>query len=531
MLGFSDIKQTQNDDPIIKVVGVGGGGGNAINRMVQVMSARTVEFIAANTDLQDLRKSEATYKLQLGVNSTRGLGAGAKPDTGKTAAQENIDQIQESIENADMVFVTAGMGGGTGTGGAPVVAEVARNQNALTVGVVTLPFKFEGRQRKRNAEKGIEELRNHVDTLIVIPNDNLLSQVNNRTSMLEAFSLADDVLRQAIQGIADLITNDGIINLDFADVRTVMKNGGKAVMGTGVATGEQRAKEAAEKAIHSPLLSDCQIQGAKGVLINVVGNQSISLHEITEATSFIQEKAHEDATIIWGASVNPNIDDRIIITVIATGFDQVEPTENKESEIVKDEEIIKVTNKEESKPISKKITKEPIPSNPPKASRGEDFIAARNITIGSEYSKQTSNVPLDRSSNLFPNSRSGSSSINATGVQIPSSLQNMSSKRFDTAKSGKFAASHSQVKSKDSVKSNTWGSNEQNFNNQLFETGFTEKSDEVLEEVLELENSEVCLEDVETRPQFPEWALNSRRIGELNDNLDVPAFIRRRKED
>ncbi len=320
MLGFSDIKQTQNDNPVIKVVGVGGGGGNAINRMVSVMDTEAVEFIAANTDLQDLRNSAATYKLQLGGGCTRGLGAGAKPEVGREAAQENVELIRESVSGADMVFITAGMGGGTGTGGAPVVAQIAKELEALTVGVVTLPFKFEGKQRRRNAENGIEELKKHVDTLIVIPNDNLLELVDKRTSMTEAFFLADDVLRQAIQGISDLITEEGIINLDFADVRTVMENGGKAVMGAGVASGENRAVIAAKKAIHSPLLSDCKVTGAQGILVNMVGDNSLTMHEVNEAAGFIQDQAHEDATIIWGASINPEREDEIQITVIATGF-------------------------------------------------------------------------------------------------------------------------------------------------------------------------------------------------------------------
>ncbi|MBF0351013.1 MAG: cell division protein FtsZ [SAR324 cluster bacterium] len=309
----------ENDDPVIKVFGVGGGGGNAVNRMVDSKVAG-VHFIAANTDLQDLKKSKANFKLQLGAGSTSGLGAGAKPAVGHKAAEESMGQIREYAEGADMIFVTAGMGGGTGTGAAPVVAQIAREMKALTVGVVTMPFKFEGPQRRKNAEQGIEELKKYVDTLIVIPNDNLLGMITNRTSMEEAFRLADDVLRQGIQGISDLITSNGVVNLDFADVRTVMENKGKAVMGTGIASGENRAKKAAEKAIHSPLLSHCKITGAQGILINVVGNENLSLHEINEATSFIQQQAHEDAEIIWGTSINPDLSDQIMITVIATGF-------------------------------------------------------------------------------------------------------------------------------------------------------------------------------------------------------------------
>ena len=336
MLGFSDIKQTQNDNPIIKVVGIGGGGGNAINRMVTMMDTQSVEFIAANTDLQDLRNSEATYKLQLGINCTKGLGAGAKPQVGREAALENSDLVRDFVSSADMVFITAGMGGGTGTGGAPVVAQIARELEALTVGVVTMPFQFEGKQRRKNAEKGIQELKDHVDTLIVIPNDNLLGLVSKRTSMVESFNLADDVLRQAIQGISDLITNEGIINLDFADVRTVMQNGGKAVMGVGVATGDNRAIVAAEKAIHSPLLSDCKITGSQGILVNMVGGNTLTMHEVNEAACFIQEQAHEDATIIWGASIHPEQEDQFQITVIATGFGKEKALTQEESNLQQD---------------------------------------------------------------------------------------------------------------------------------------------------------------------------------------------------
>jgi cell division protein FtsZ len=321
MLSFASIQPVRDDAPSIKVVGVGGGGGNAINRMIQ-QDVEGVEFIAANTDLQDLRKSLAPHRLQLGNQSTRGLGAGARPEVGRTAALESMDQIRESLQGADMVFVTAGMGGGTGTGGAPVIAQVAREMGALTVGVVTLPFEFEARKRQKAADGGVQALKEQVDTLIVIPNNNLLGMISKRTPMIEAFGYADDVLRQGIQGISDLITRDGIVNLDFADVRTVMANQGKAVMGTGMASGENRARKAAEMAIHSPLLSDCSIQGAKGILINVVGDASMTLHEVTEASSFIEQQGHEDAVIIWGASINPSMGDQIMITVIATGFDQ-----------------------------------------------------------------------------------------------------------------------------------------------------------------------------------------------------------------
>ncbi len=336
-LGFANIQPVQSDTPNIKVIGIGGGGGNAINRMVDA-GVRGVEFIAANTDLQDLNKSKATYKLQLGRSSTRGLGAGAKPEVGRAAAMESESQIRESIDGADMVFITAGMGGGTGTGGAPVISRIARESRALTVGVVTLPFSFEASKRSRLAEEGIEELQKHVDTLIIIPNNNLLGIIDQRTSLMEAFSFADEVLRQGIQGISDLITLDGIVNLDFADVRTVMENKGKAVMGTGRASGDKRARRAAERAIHSPLLSDCNIRGARGILMNVVGSESMTLHEVHEASSFIEEQGHEDAVIIWGASINPSLGDEILITVIATGFDNQPSvsTKNPAQEIVEE---------------------------------------------------------------------------------------------------------------------------------------------------------------------------------------------------
>ena len=353
-LGFANIQPVQSDTPNIKVIGIGGGGGNAINRMVDA-GVRGVEFIAANTDLQDLNKSKATYKLQLGRSSTRGLGAGAKPEVGRAAAMESESQIRESIDGADMVFITAGMGGGTGTGGAPVISRIARESRALTVGVVTLPFNFEASKRSRLAEEGIEELQKHVDTLIIIPNNNLLGIIDQRTSLMEAFSFADDVLRQGIQGISDLITLDGIVNLDFADVRTVMENKGKAVMGTGRASGDKRARRAAERAIHSPLLSDCNIRGARGILMNVVGSESMTLHEVHEASSFIEEQGHEDAVIIWGASINPSLGDEILITVIATGFDNQPSvsTKNSAQEII--EEVAEPPIIEEQIPDVKEV--------------------------------------------------------------------------------------------------------------------------------------------------------------------------------
>ena len=357
-LGFANIQPVQSDTPNIKVIGIGGGGGNAINRMVDA-GVSGVEFIAANTDLQDLNKSKAAFKLQLGRSSTRGLGAGAKPEVGRAAAMESEAQIRESIDGADMVFITAGMGGGTGTGGAPVISRIARESRALTVGVVTLPFKFEASKRRSLAEEGIEELQKHVDTLIIIPNNNLLGIIDQRTSLMEAFSFADDVLRQGIQGISDLITLDGIVNLDFADVRTVMENKGKAVMGTGRASGDKRARRAAERAIQSPLLSDCNIRGARGILMNVVGSETMTLHEVHEASSFIEEQGHEDAVIIWGASINPSLGDEILITVIATGFDNQPSVSTRSSaeEIIK--EVTEPPIAEEQIPDVKEVEVEP----------------------------------------------------------------------------------------------------------------------------------------------------------------------------
>ena len=320
MLNFSDIQPIRDDLPSIKVVGVGGGGGNAVNRMIQ-SGVQGVEFIAANTDLQDLKKSLAPQKLQIGSQCSRGLGAGAKPEIGRNAALESIDEIRDSLQGADMVFLAAGMGGGTGTGGTPVVAQVAQDIKALTVGVVTLPFNFEAKRRRKVASRGVKELRERVDTLIVVPNENLFSIINRRTPMTEAFGYADDVLRQGVQGISDLITRDGLVNLDFADVRTVMANKGKAVMGTGLASGENRARHAAEQALHSPLLNDNRIDGARGILINVVGGISMGMQEVDEASTFIKEHGHNDAEIIWGAAINPDFEDQMMITVIATGFE------------------------------------------------------------------------------------------------------------------------------------------------------------------------------------------------------------------
>jgi cell division protein FtsZ len=308
----------------IKVVGLGGGGSNAVNRMIGA-EFTGVEFIVANTDLQALRASPAPVKVQLGARLTAGLGAGSNPEIGRNAAIEDRERIQSLLEGADMVFVTAGLGGGTGTGSAPVVAQAAKELGILTVAVVTKPFAFEGRKRAQQAEAGLAELRGVVDTLITIPNQRLLAVVDRGTPLLEAFKVADTVLLQAVQGISDLILVPGLINLDFADVRTIMSGMGMALMGAGVGRGEHRAIDAAQKAVASPLLDDTSIEGAKGILMNFTGGPDLSIHEVEEAARVVQEAAHDDANIIFGAVIDPSLGDEVRITVIATGF-----TEKKE---------------------------------------------------------------------------------------------------------------------------------------------------------------------------------------------------------
>lgn len=305
---------------VIKVIGVGGGGNNAVNRMIE-HGVQGVDFIAVNTDAQALNLSKAEAKLQIGTKLTRGLGAGANPEVGKKAAEESREQLEEVLRGADMVFVTAGMGGGTGTGAAPVIAQIARDLGALTVGVVTRPFTFEGRKRQTQAIGGINGMKESVDTLIVIPNDKLLQIVDKSTPMLEAFREADNVLRQGVQGISDLIATPGLINLDFADVKTIMSNKGSALMGIGIATGENRAAEAAKKAISSPLL-ESSIDGAKGVLMNITGGSNLSLFEVQEAADIVASASDEEVNMIFGSVINENLKDEIIVTVIATGFSE-----------------------------------------------------------------------------------------------------------------------------------------------------------------------------------------------------------------
>ncbi len=304
----------------IKVIGVGGGGGNAVNMMITYNLAG-VEFIVANTDSQAMVASKAPIKVQLGAEITKGLGAGSDPEVGKKAAIESQERLREILDGADMVFVTAGLGGGTGTGGAPVVAEIAKELGALTVAVVTKPFQFEGKKRWRQAEEGLDELRQMVDTLIVVPNQRLLTVSGRSMSLPDAFKKADDILYNGVKGISDLIMVPGLINLDFADVKNIMSEMGLAMMGTGVAEGDNRAVEAAQKAISSPLLEDNSIQGARGVLLNITGNSEMTLFEVNEASSLVQAEAHEDANIIFGTVLDDTMGDEIRITVIATGFD------------------------------------------------------------------------------------------------------------------------------------------------------------------------------------------------------------------
>jgi len=310
----------QNYLAVIKVVGIGGGGVNAVNRMIEV-GLKGVEFIAVNTDAQALLMSDADVKLDIGRELTRGLGAGADPEIGRQAAEEHREEIEEVLKGADMVFITAGKGGGTGTGGAPVVAEIAKSIGALTIGVVTRPFTFEGRQRAIKAEQGIASLKDKVDTLIVIPNDRLLDVGDATTSVLEAFRMADEVLLQGVQGITDLITTPGLINLDFADVKAVMTDAGSSLMGIGQARGDDRAAEAAKAAISSPLL-EASIDGARGVLLNIAGGSDLGLFEVNEAAGIISQAAHQDANIIFGAVVDDTLGDEVRVTVIAAGFDR-----------------------------------------------------------------------------------------------------------------------------------------------------------------------------------------------------------------
>jgi cell division protein FtsZ len=316
-----EMEEITNRNAKIKIIGVGGGGSNAVNSMI-ASSLQGVEFIAVNTDAQALESSLAHQRIQIGNSLTKGLGAGADPEIGRQAALDDRDLLEDAVKGADMVFITAGMGGGTGTGASPIIAEVAREQGILTAAVVTRPFLFEGNRRARNAEQGIKELKKHVDAIIIIHNNRLLDIAEKNTSWLQALNLANDVLRQAVKGISDLILVPGLINQDFADIKTILTDSGRALMGIGSAEGENKAVNAAKMAIKSPLLEETSIDGAKGVLINITGGSSLSFHEVYEAASLIREAAHEDAEIIFGSVIDPDLEDKVVITVIATGFEE-----------------------------------------------------------------------------------------------------------------------------------------------------------------------------------------------------------------
>ena len=586
MLNFSDIQPVRDDLPKIKVVGVGGGGGNAVNRMIQ-SGVQGVDFVVANTDLQDLRKSLAPQKLQIGSNCSRGLGAGAKPEIGRNAALESIDQIRDSLQGADMVFLAAGMGGGTGTGGTPIVAQVAQEMKALTVGVVTLPFNFEAKRRRKVANGGITELRNHVDTLIVVPNENLFSIINRRTPMTEAFGFADDVLRQGVQGISDLITRDGLVNLDFADVRSVMANKGKAVMGTGLASGENRARHAAEQALHSPLLNDNTIDGARGILINVVGGLMMGMQEVEEASTFIKEHGHKDAEIIWGAAINPDFEDQMMITVIATGFDEQEATEkisvpglpampfdalvvtNKHSQI-NTETDEKEFNSEVELNLEKNDSIEPYSdddyfeetesitaddkafvegdpedssfsataqsedSNEESVVDDQEELSSHQISIHSSETESeeiitTEEITLtDESSHL-------SSDSEEEQLEEPESLMNETS----TVESVNFSDSNLEVESGTfedlAIDHSSTDIDAENYSIHGFSGASTKLNDNESNETHSFSFSNVTSENendtetnpVETSPLIPEWA-NQTENPTFYQNLDIPTFLRRR---
>ena len=586
MLNFSDIQPVRDDLPKIKVVGVGGGGGNAVNRMIQ-SGVQGVDFVVANTDLQDLRKSLAPQKLQIGSKCSRGLGAGAKPEIGRNAALESIDQISDSLQGADMVFLAAGMGGGTGTGGTPIVAQVAQEMKALTVGVVTLPFNFEAKRRRKVANGGITELRNHVDTLIVVPNENLFSIINRRTPMTEAFGFADDVLRQGVQGISDLITRDGLVNLDFADVRTVMANKGKAVMGTGLASGENRARHAAEQALHSPLLNDNTIDGARGILINVVGGLTMGMQEVEEASTFIKEHGHKDAEIIWGAAINPDFEDQMMITVIATGFDEQEVTDkisvpvlpampfdalavtNNNSQINTDtdekefnsevelnlekndsiepysdddyfEENESITADDKAfvegdpEDISFSATAQSEDSNKESVVDDQEELSSHQISLHSSETESeeiitTEEIRLaDESSHL-------SNDNEEEQLEEPESLMNETS----TVESVNFSDSNLEVESGTfedlAINHSSTDIDAENYSIHSFSGASTKLNDNESNETHSFSFSNVTSENendtetnpVETSPLIPEWA-NQTENPTFYQNLDIPTFLRRR---
>lgn len=377
------LDSTQNKGAVIKVIGVGGAGGNAVNRMVEA-GIKGVQFIAANTDVQALESSNAETKIQLGPKLTRGLGAGSNPEVGQKAAQESEEAIKEALEGADMIFVTAGMGGGTGTGAAPIVANIAKESGALTVGVVTRPFAFEGSKRSRFAADGITELKKDVDTLVLISNIKLLEIVDKKTPMNEAFSIADDVLRQGVQSISDLITSPGFVNLDFADVKTVMSDQGSALMGIGQANGENRISEATKKAISSPLL-EVSIDGAKQVLLNITGGPDLSLFEAQDAAQIVSEQATSDVNIIFGTSIDDTLGDQVKVTVIATGVE----SEDKKRETTRrplNNRQATLNNDQTKEPASEEKTRaaQPKPSNDPLAAWDINRDASKSTDVSGE---------------------------------------------------------------------------------------------------------------------------------------------------
>ncbi len=384
-----ELEESRKVGANLKVVGIGGGGCNAVNTMIKSGLAG-VEFIGANTDAQALSNCSAPMKVQLGANLTKGLGAGANPEIGRNAMLEDKDRVREILAGADMVFITAGLGGGTGTGGAPILASIAKEVGALTVAVVTKPFLFEGKRRQRQAEEGMKELRKSVDTLITIPNQRLLNIAGRDMSLLEAFRKADEVLVQAVKGISDLITVEGLINLDFADVRTVMSEMGMALMGTGSASGEKRAVEAAQRAISSPLLEDITITGARGILISVMGGPDLGIFEVNEACMLIQEEAHEDANIIFGAVIDEKLKEEMRITVIATGFGRAESREESipESATVPEERekvVVNFSRKEENRDIPAFLRSEKTTEIQERIARGARGRIPKNLVGEDEY--------------------------------------------------------------------------------------------------------------------------------------------------
>ncbi len=391
------LEESRNSGANLKVVGIGGGGCNAVNTMIK-SDLQGVEFIGANTDAQALTACGAPLKIQLGAKLTKGLGAGANPEIGKNAVLEDKDRLREILAGADMVFITAGLGGGTGTGGAPILASIARDVGALTVAVVTKPFLFEGKKRQHQAEEGLKELRKCVDTLITIPNQRLLNIAGRDMSLLETFRRADEVLLQAVKGISDLITIHGLINLDFADVRTVMSEMGLALMGTGAASGENRAIEAAQRAISSPLLEDITIAGARGILINVTGGPDLTLFEVNEASTLIQEEAHEEANIIFGAVIDENLREEMRVTVIATGFGMTEERaehipESRTEAADREKTIVSFTRRESNRDIppflrQKKPVESPEKPQPPTRTRLPAHLVEDELDIPTFLRKQ-----------------------------------------------------------------------------------------------------------------------------------------------